>query len=209
MNKKIGFVFNHKSKYRKLVDIGWGADNSFYFMPCTASAQIGDRIKSERDAEGRITLSIDEVQTGCFPTTKISRHPSGFFHIKDTVGRGGRREKDGLRGPAFKDIDGFFVFLVACPQAIDTLVETTTPDPTDVIANLPESIEPFTVQFALWDKTKNVTIPVKEGQALGEAPVTVEIDDHNFGLVIMLLGVGKPIRETLVRWPARTCYIVM
>jgi hypothetical protein len=118
MNKKTGIVFKHKSKHRKLVDITWGADNSFYFMPCTDDAQIGERIKAERDSEGRVVINIDEVQTGCFPTKKISRHPSGYFHIKDTAGAGGRREKDGLIGLAFKDIDGFFVFLVACPQAI-------------------------------------------------------------------------------------------
>ena len=209
MSKKTGIAFKHKSKHRKLVDIGWGKDNSFYFMPCTDNAQIGERIKSERDPEGRLVLSIDEVQTGCFPTTKISRHPSGYFHIKDTAGAGGHREKDGLIGPAFKDIDGFFVFLVACPQSIETLVETPIPDPTDVIVNLPDGIEPFTIQFALWDKTKNVTIPVQPGQALGSSPLTLEIDDLDFGLVIMFLAVGKPTAETVVRWPARTCYIVM
>src|SRR5262249_12712095 len=138
MSKKTGIVFNHRSKHRKLVDISWGRDNSFYFMPCTADAQVGERIRAERDAEGRIVLSIDEVQTGCFPTRKISRHPSGYFHIKDTVGAGGRREQDGLIGPAFKDIDGFHVCLVACPQAIETLVETPSPDPSDVIVNLPD-----------------------------------------------------------------------
>jgi hypothetical protein len=209
MPKKTGIVFKHKAKHRKLVDVEWGTDNSFYFMPCTDNAQIGERIKTERDPEGRLVLSIDEVQAGCFPTAKISRHPSGYFHIKDTVGAGGRREKDGLIGPAFKDINGFFVFLVACPQAIDTLVETPAPHPTDVIVNLPEGIEPFTVQFALWDKTKTISIPVQNGQVLGNGAVTLEIDDLNFGLVIMLMAVGKPAPDTVVRWPARTCYIVM
>jgi hypothetical protein len=209
MSTKTGIVFKHKSKYRKLVDIEWGADNSFYFMPCTDNAEIGERIKTERDPEGRLVLSIDEVQVGCFPTTKISRHPSGYFHIKDTVGRGGRREKDGLKGLEFKDIDGFFVFLVACPQAIDALIETPNPDPTDVIVNLPEGIEPFTVQFALWDKTKNITIPVSNGQLLGNGAVTLAIDDLTFGLILMLFAVRKPAPETVVRWPARTCYIVM
>jgi hypothetical protein len=209
MSKKTGIVFKHKSKHRKFVDIEWGTDNSFYFMPCTHSAQIGERIQTERDPEGRLALNIDEVQTGCFPTTKISRHPSGYFHIKDTMGAGGRREKDGLIGPAFKAIDGFFVFLVACPQSIETLVATPIPDPTDLIVNLPDGIEPFTIQFALWDKTKSVTIPVQPGQALGNSPVTLEIDSLDFGLVIMFLAVGQPTAETVVRWPARTCYIVM
>jgi hypothetical protein len=49
MPKKTGIVFNHKSKYRKLADIEWDADNSFYFMPCTDNAQIGERMKTERD----------------------------------------------------------------------------------------------------------------------------------------------------------------
>jgi hypothetical protein len=62
MPKKTGIVFRHKAKHRKLVDIEWGTDNSFYFMPCTDNAQIGERIKTERDPEGRLVLSIDEIQ---------------------------------------------------------------------------------------------------------------------------------------------------
>ena len=207
MSKKTGIVFNHKSKYRKLVDIEWGKDNSFYFMPCTADAQIGERIKSERDSEGRLVLSVGEVQTGCFPTKKISRHPSGYHHTKDVPGPGGRREKDGLIGPAFKDIDGFFIFLVACPQPIDTLVELPAPDPTAVTVTVPEDSEPFTVQFAIWDKRK--ALPTNFGNVLGGGVVTLEIDDLNFGLVIMLKPVGKVTPETIVQWPARTCYLMM
>lgn len=209
MSKKAGIVFLHKLKHRRLVDFEWGSDNSFYFMPCTDGAQVGERIKTDRDQGGGLLLSVNEIQTGCFPTTKISRHPSGYFHVKDTVGPGGRREQDGLVGPAFKDIDGYFVFLVVCPQAIDTLVEAQAPDPTDVVVSLPDEIEPFTVQFALWDKSKSVFIPVQNGQLLGNGAVRLAIDDQSFGLAIMLVAVGKSVAETVVRWPARTCYIVM
>lgn len=116
---------------------------------------------------------------------EITRHPSGYFHIKDVVGRGGNREKDGLIGPAFKDINGFYVFLVACPQAIDTLVETAKPESTDIIANLPDTIEPFTVQFAVWNKKSTVKIPARTDEFLGNGVIAIGIDNLDFGLVML------------------------
>ncbi len=203
-----GIVFQQRAKFFKLVDIQWGKDNSFYFLPRQHDAEVGSRIKTELDGAARMVLHVGEVQQGCFPTKKISRHPSGYFHIKDVVGRGGQREKDGLVGPSFAAIDGFYVFLVACPQAIDTLVEVEKPEPTDVIAHLPDEIVPFTVQFAVWDKKKTVKIPNRPGELLGNGVIQLEIDDLDFGLVMMFIVVGKTSPEVVVPFPARTCYLV-
>ncbi|MCA8995015.1 MAG: hypothetical protein KDA88_23765, partial [Planctomycetaceae bacterium] len=139
MTKRSGIVFSYRGRQFKLVDIEWGADNSFYFMPRQHDAEVGQRICTEHRDDGRLVLNIDQVQSGCFPTRKISRHTSGYFHIKDVVGRGGNREKDGLIGPSFKEMGGFYTFLVICPQAIETLVCVDKPEPTHVIVQLPES----------------------------------------------------------------------
>ena len=202
-----GIVFDYRGKFYKLVDIEWGADNSFYFLPYRHDAEIGERLKTETDDAGTIRLSIDEIENGCFPTKKISRHPSGFFHLKDAVESGGKRERDGLIGPAFKDTD-FYVFIVACPQAIDTLVQLEEPNPTDIIVHLPESIEPFTLQFAVWDKKNKIKIPFEPSELLGNGAIAIGNDNQDYGLVIMLVNVRIISPRVNVRFPKRTCYIV-
>jgi hypothetical protein len=204
---RTGIVFDYRSKYFKLVDIEWGSDNSFYFLPYKHDAEIGERLRIETDDTGTIRLSIDEIENGCFPTKKISHHPSGYFHLKDAVGAGGKREKDGLIGPAFKDTD-FYVFILACPQAIDTLVQIEKPNPTEIIVHLPESIEPFTIQFAVWDKKKKIKIPFEPSELLGNGAIAIGNDNQDYGLVIMLVNVRKTSPEVDVRFPKRTCYIV-
>lgn len=208
MNNATRIVFHYRLKHFKLVDIQWGKDNSFYFMPHQHDSEVGTRLKTQWDKYGRLVLHIDEVQTDCFPTRKITRHPSGYFHIKDVVGRGGNREKDGLVGPSFKDGNGFYVFLVACPQAIDTLVELAKPEPTDIIANLTDSMEPFTVQFAVWEKKRAISMPTQTGEFLGNGVIALGIDNLDFGLVMMFVNIRKTVPGALVPFPVRTCYIV-
>lgn len=208
MNNKSGIAFGFRGKFFKLVDFEWGKDNSFYFMPRQHDAQIGERITTEKDENGQLYLQTTEVKTGCFPTKKISRHPSGYLHIKDTAGRGGNREKDGLIGPSFTQMDGFYTFLVICPQSIENLVEVERPEPTDVTVNLPDNIEPFTVQFAVWDKKRAVKIPMQEGAFLGNGVVTLQIDALDHGLVMMFVNVSKASPDVEVLFPVRTCYIV-
>lgn len=204
---RTGIVFDYRGKYFKLVDIEWGPDNSFYFLPHKRDEEIGERLKTETDNIGTIRLSIDEIEKGCFPTKKISRHPSGYFHLKDVVGAGGKREKDGLTGPAFKDTN-FYVFIVACPQEIDTLVQIEKPNPTEIIIHLPESIEPFTLQFAVWDKKNKIRIPFSPSELLGNGAIVIGNENQNYDLVIMLVNVEKTSPKVDVRFPKRTCYIV-
>lgn len=207
MNHRTGIVFDYQGSHYRLVDVEWGNDNSFYFLPHQHDAEVGQRIKTERDSVGRLVLHIDEIQAGCFPTKKISRHPSGYLHVKDVVGRGGNRERDGLIGPAFKDVQ-FFVFLVACPQAIDALVRIEKPEPTDIIVHLPAAIEPFTVQFAVWDKRQTVRVHTRPGELLGNGAITVQSDNLDYGLAIMLLNVAKTSPDISMRFPARTWYLI-
>jgi hypothetical protein len=203
---RTGIVFDYCGKYYKLVDIEWGSDNSFYFLPYRYEAEFGERLKTETDEHGRVILSLDEIEKGGFPTKKISRHPSGFFHLKNAIGSGGKREKDGLIGPAFKNTE-FYIFIVACPQAIDTLVQIEKPNSTDVIVHLPISIEPFTLQFAVWDKKNKIKIPFLPSELLGNGVIAIRNDNQDFGLVIMLVNVRKTSPEVVVRFPKRTCYI--
>ena len=88
---RTGIVFDYGGKYYKLVDIEWGSDNSFYFLPYRHEAEFGERLKTETDVQGKIILRLDKIEKDSFPTKKISRHPSGFFHLKDVTGSGGQR----------------------------------------------------------------------------------------------------------------------
>lgn len=208
MGYTYGLVFHFRSKYYKLVDIEWGLDNSFYFLPQRHESEIRTRLKTEVDESGLIALDLDEIEGNHFPGRKISRHPSGYYHIKDVVGAGGLREKDGLTGPAFKDTGGFYVFLVACPQAIETLVEVDAPGTTDIIAKLPDEIEPFTVQFAVWDKAVNVKIPMTPGKYLGDGVIVVANESLKYGMIIMFVNVTNMTPDLPHPFPARTTYII-
>jgi hypothetical protein len=203
-----GLLFTYRSKQYKLLDVEWRtdkSDNSFYFLPHQHDCEIGKRLCTERDANGRLVIAIDKVMTGCFPTRKISRHESGFFHVKDTASRsrGGKRETDKLRGPAFKDI-AFWTILVVGPQAIETLVEVPSPLPTDIQIQLPNDVAPFTVQFAIWDL--KTPFPMRD-ELLGGV-ISIEIDKKPRGLVLSLLPVKKISPETPNRFPIRTFYLV-
>jgi hypothetical protein len=205
MSNKSGVTFEYQQKLFSLVDFEWGKDNSFYFMPHQHEVEVGQRIVSNKDQNGNLKLNIKDVQSGCFPTKKISRHPSGYFHIKDTVGSSGNREKDGLIGPSFGEIDAFYTFLVICPQSIGTLVQVEQANPAHVIVHLPNLTEPFTVQFAIWDKKRNVSLPAPPETFLGNGVITLQIDNLDYGLVIMLPKVKTTFSGD---FPIRTCYIV-
>lgn len=206
MNNRTGISFAHRGRCFKLADIEWGKDNSFYILPHQHDEEVGERLVTETDSDGHLVLSIDEVKAGCFPVKKISRHTSGIYHIKDVSGKGGSREKDGLKGPSFKDADGFFTFLVICPQAIDTLVEVASPDPTHIKIDFTEPIAPFTVQIAVWDKNRQVTLRDPQGTFLGP-PISLSMDDYDHGLMFMFPKVIVP-PGTPARFPVRTCYII-
>jgi len=208
MAKLSRLVFQYRSRYFKLVDIEWGDDNSFYFLPCQHEAEIGTRLKTEIDESGNLNLKLNEVETNRFPTRKISRHSSGYIHIKDVIGSKGKRETDGLIGPAFKDVAGFYVFLLVFPQKIDSLVETEMPSATDMLIELPNSIEPFSVQFAVFDKKAKIKIPMSPGEYLGDGVIQVTHNSQEYGMIVMLANVQKTKSELVLNFPARTCYIV-
>ena len=208
MGESFGIVFQFRSRFFKLVDIEWGADNSFYFMPCSYESELGTRLKTRTDDLGRILLNINEIETGHFPTRKITRHPSGYYHLKDVTGSGGKREKDGLVGPAFKDTPGFYVFLTALPQSIETLVEVQQPQPTDIIANLPDIIEPFIVKFAVWNKNVKIEMPMPPGKYLRDGVIAIKTESLEFGMVIMFENIEKSSPDVTANFPVRTCYII-
>jgi hypothetical protein len=205
-----GVVFSYRSRFYKLLDVEWrtdSPDNSFYFLPCQHEYEVGNRISGEKDAKGNLILAIDTVKTGCFPVRKISRHESGIFHLKDKASRSrdGKREKDGLRGPAFQDV-AFWTIVAVAPQAIDTLVEIPSPQTTDVQIHLPETVSPFTIQFAVWDM--KTAFPM--GDNLLGGVITVQIQNKPRGLVISVLPVVKTSSpETRPSgFPVRTFYLV-
>ena len=207
-----GVVFSYRSRYYKLLDVEWrtdSPDNSFYFLPRQHEYEVGNCLGTDRDDNGHLVLAIDKVKTGCFPMRKISRHQSGLFHFKDTDSRSrdGKRKKDGLRGPAFRDIS-FWTIVVVAPQAVETLVEVPGPLPTDVQVHLPDPVPPSTVQFAVWDM-KTPFPPFPAGGDLLGGFITIEIHDKPRGLVISVLPVVKQSDpETPSCFPIRTFYLV-
>lgn len=202
---QLGIVFQYRTKFYRLVDIEIDSDGSLFFLPRQHDSEVGRRLKVERDEKGQMILNVTEVEEGCFPTKKLSRHQSGYFHVKDVEGKGGRREVDGLEGVAFRDI-GFHVVLTICPQRIDTLVEIESPLATDVQVHLPDHIEPFTVQIAVWDGKAPVP-KLPPGEFMGDGAVTCAIDGQEFGLFLMFPFVKKT-HAGPINFPVRTCCIM-
>ncbi|MBK9928100.1 MAG: hypothetical protein IPP66_22750 [Anaerolineales bacterium] len=208
MNNSVGIIFSFQSHYYRLADIEWGADNSFYFLPSQHETEVGTRVKSYTEDSGRLVIKPNELEYGKFPTRKISRHQSGFYHIKDVTGSGGNREKDGLRGPAFRETSGFYVFLVACPQEINTMVKTEPDSNRDVIINLPDWIEPFSVQFAAHRKNVNIELKTRPGELLGDGVVQINNSNFEYGLIIFLLNVQKGKPDEVLRFPTKTFFLI-
>ena len=205
MNAQLGIVFQYRAKFYRLVDIEIGSDGSLYFLPRHHDSEVGRRLKIDQDKDGQIILNVNEVEHGCFPTKKFSRHPSGYIHIKDVEGKGGRREKDGLKGVAFKDV-GFHVVITICPQTINTLVEIDLPSATDVQIHLSDVIDPFNVQVAVWDGKTPIPKFVP-GEFMGDRAITCRVDGQDFGLVFMFPFVKKT-HAGPIHFPVRTCCIM-
>jgi hypothetical protein len=208
MGLKTGITFHYLDRYFEFVDIELGNDNSFYFLPKQHEIELGDRIITSLDGQGNIMLKVDEIRQSGFLRRKISRHPSGYYHIKNVVGKGGSRQQDGLRGLPFAQMGGFHAFLVLAPQEISTLPEVVSPDPSHVTTHLPDSVEPFTVQFAVRDKNCTVDLDFKAGELLGGGVISIVPEQHQFGLVIMLVNLGVIDASTKPQFPIRTFVIV-
>ena len=205
----LGFVFGYGGKHYRLLDLQFGSDNSFYFIPSQHEAEVGQHLEWHTDENGVVVFDPSKVISGGFPTRKISRHPSGYLHIKDVVGPGGNREKDGLKGPAFSGINGSHVILVAFPQRIDSLVEIGAPNPaTDLVVGLPDSIEPFTVQFAVWDKKTPPDKFVWPQPILGGGGVVMQSNEQPYGLIAGLFAIAVTGPAVTVPFPQRTVYLV-
>ncbi len=182
-----GVLFSQQGLFYKFLVIEFGSDNSFYFLPCQHDAEVGKRIKAKNSEHGSIQFDPSEVVSGCFPMRKISRHPSGYFHIKDVVGPGGRREIDGLKGPSFEQIKSSFIFLVACPQQINTMIKVDIPSENDLVIYLPDEIEPFTVQFAVWNKKVLPHQFASPDEMLGDNVVVMISKEYSYGLLLGLV----------------------
>ena len=109
-----------------------------------------------------------------------------------------------MRGLPFAQMDGFHPFLVIAPQAISTLPEIASPDPSHVTTHLHDSIEPFTVQFAVHDKNCTVDLNFKPGELLGRGVISIVPEHHQFGLVIMLVNLTVMDTSTKPQFPIRT-----
>lgn len=208
MNNSFSIIFSFQSNYYLLVNIEWGTDNSFYFLPAQHEAEVGTRVKSKIENSGELVIEPNELEYEKFPVRKISRHQSGFYHIKDVTGSGGNREKDGLRGPAFSETNGFYVFLVACPQEISTMVKAEPDLTRDVIIDLPEWIEPFSVQFAVHRKNVNVELRTRPGELLGDGVIQIANSNYEYGLVIFLLNVQKGKPDEVLHFPIKTFFLI-
>ncbi|MBZ0145791.1 MAG: hypothetical protein K8F56_19690 [Rhodocyclaceae bacterium] len=203
-----GITFHHVGRYFEFVDVEWGSDNSLYFMPKQVEAELGDRLVCSREGDSRFVWKVDEYRSTGFPRRKVSRHQSGYLHVKDVVGSGGRREKNGLRGQPFVELGGFYPIVVMAPQAITTLPEVAEPNPSHIVTHLGEGIEPFTVQFGLWDKHVNVDFMPEPGELLGNGLISIAPDDHKFGLVVAVVNLRLASQDIRPQFPLRTLIMV-
>jgi hypothetical protein len=204
---KSGLTFKFKNRFFQLVEIEVGADNSFYFLPLQPEAQVGERIRTSNTQADQLHLMLDEIESGGFPVRKISRHPSGYYHSKDVRGSGGNRAKNGLRGARMDD-HKYYPFLVIGPQRIENLDEKKLAPTHHIIIELPNEIEPFTVQFAWCARDASIDVHFAPSELLGSGMVVVDHQNLRFRLCIALVNIRLSAGITQTEFPARTFYIV-
>jgi len=183
---RTGISFKFKNSYHSFMDIDWAADGSLYFMPHLEESQYCERIASRTDERGRLTLEVGKVLTDRFPLRKISCHASGAYHVKDEVGRGGRRQVDGLRMVPFRKAGAFRPFLAMAPPAPWLLPTASAPNTQHVMIALPDDVSPFIIHFVLHDKALGARIRFGPGTLLGNGAVEVVNTQHPFSLITYL-----------------------
>lgn len=159
-------------------------DNSFYFHIYEEASQNIKipNIPLEKREDNKIDFK-DFVETN-FKRNKLSFHKSGYIHSTDNEGN---RFQDGVVGIPFEKIDKSLLILVLGPKRIDTLIEIEKINKkTDLLIDLPSDINPFTLHFDVFRKSKIPELDISIPNLIYSGFVMTEYEGKEFGLRLYL-----------------------
>ena len=106
MAKRLPFriILKHRGVARKFLSLITAKDNSIFIHQNRPDDQ-GWKIpgySSAADTSGRMRIDFKNYDEPSFEMQKLTIHQSGFIHITN---KKGERLRDGIRGPAFSDME--------------------------------------------------------------------------------------------------------
>lgn len=196
-------IFGYKNRNYKFVSFFVDKnDNSFYFH---LYRKLGETLMSSGNSNNN--ESVKHIHFSSFKPTdfeenKISFHESGYIHSTDKYGH---RYKDGVVSIPFRDINSYMFILVLAPRNPEELIEIHKLDDTrDIYIKLPDTINPFMVQFAII-KTGTSLLPlIPDNQNILSGLIYCQYDNKENGLLIALTKVLNKTGKDKFDWPPFT-----
>ena len=142
----------------------------------------------------RQRLDFDHFTPSPFQYNKVSFHPSGYIHLTDTAGK---RLRDGVRGPSFRDLKLPHDFGTFVPCEPTRLPQHTPGRYLDLVFDLPAPVQPLYVTLSLVDPDAP---PPSALASIFEKPVLVRFKQHRL-LVAVSLWLVRAMDPTPVPWP--------
>ena len=197
--KPLRVILNYKGQLYKLLNFFVDKkDHSFYFhiyrkLGETPMAPEGKSYQEIKKIDFKKWIPTD------FPENKISFHESGFIASTD---KNGGRDRDGIKGIKFDQIENFQVILIIAPPDPTQLLKFSKSDTErDIVLNLSDSIEPFSLQFFIYKKnsTKKPHIP-NQMDVFGRL-ICCEYGDKDYGLMLAGIKVSTAGNVQRITWP--------
>jgi hypothetical protein len=139
-------------------------------------------------------IEFDRFTPSSFNHNKVTFHPSGFIHLTDTAGK---RLRDGVRGPAFKDMVLPYDLAAFVPCEPSRLPPVTSGHYVDLIFELPEPVTPLRVTISLVDPSAP---PPNAEQSIYGKPEVLQFPHFHLLLAVALWTV-QSLDPTPVPWP--------
>lgn len=180
----------------KFLSVFCGRDNSFYVHPYRPNGVPWMTPAFRRESDGRIALEVARPIAQGFALNKISFHTSGYINLTDHLGK---RHRDGVRGPAFGEMElpyDLATFVPCRPWDLPAVNEDR-----GVHANfvLPEEVTPFTVGVTVVEADNP---PKRVSGPIVDHPVTFIFPNHRYALSVTLWPVKSLTDSEVIEWPA-------
>lgn len=170
------------------------SDNSFYFhLYEEANGNLKTYEVSSLE-NGKTKIDLENITDHEFKRNKISLHESGYIHSTNNQGK---RLKDNIIGIPFNQIEISNLILLVIPKRIDSLeVIDKSDESRDVVVHLPNSTEPFSINFEIFKKNNEDKLVINHPKNILGGYLNITIDQKDYGVRLYLQSIkGK------VRWP--------
>ncbi len=181
----------------KFLNILVGKDGSLYihmYRPIGTPWMAPPSALVEVPAGLAVPIHFDQFSPSPFKYNKVTFHPTGYIHLTDTAGK---RLRDGVRGPAFRDMRLPYDLASFAPCEPTRLPALTPGHYVDLIFALPAPIVPFYVTLSLVDPSASP--PHAESSIYGQ-PQYLSFP-HFHLLIAVTVWTVKSLDPTPVPWP--------